>query len=277
MCTRIRFGPRSRRSFSYCHRVDAAGLKIDHVTIAGAKLEAIRDAFTAATGLPTEYGGRHANHATEMALTSFPDGSYLELMGIQAQADSAALAAHEWRKFLEDNSGPCAFAIRPGAPIRIAGKEPQRNGRTRPDGTRIEWEITDIGTGVRGTFFPFLIRDLTPRDNRAYLKGKPTTDRMLGVAKVVVGVRDLEAAIALYRNTFSLPAPRKERHTEFGADLAWFEDTPIVLAQGLASRPLADPAHCEIRRRAVRFHTASGWWTRRSIPGTLVRRSDLLD
>jgi len=217
--------------------INAAGLKIDHVTIAGAKLEAMRQAFTAATGLPTEYGGRHANHATEMALTSFPDGSYLELMGIQAEADSAALAAHEWRKFLENNSGPCAFAIRPGAPIRIAGKEPQRNGRTRPDGTRIEWEITDIGTGLRGTFFPFLIRDLTPRDNRAYLKGKPTTDRMLGVAKVVVGVRDLEAAIALYRNTFSLPAPRKERQMEFGADLAWFEGTPIVLAQGLATDP----------------------------------------
>lgn len=75
--------------------IGAAELKIDHVTVAGAKLESMRRAFTAATGLPTEYGGQHANHATEMALTSFPDGSYLEFMGIQAQADPAALADHE--------------------------------------------------------------------------------------------------------------------------------------------------------------------------------------
>ena len=215
--------------------INAAELKIDHVTVAGANLESMRQAFTAATGLATEYGGKHANRATEMALTSFPDGSYVELMGIQAQADPAAVSAHEWRKFLENNSGPCAFAIRAGTPAGIAGRRPQRNGRTRPDGTRLEWEITDIGPGVRGTFFPFMIRDLTPRENRAFLAGKPTTRQALGVTEVVVGVRDLEAAIALYRQTFQLPVPKRQRDAEFGADLAWFEGTPVLLAQGLAN------------------------------------------
>src|SRR5690242_19855307 len=124
--------------------VCAAELKIDHVTVAGAKLEVLRAAFTSATGLPTEYGGHHANHATEMALTSFPDGSYIELMGIQAQADPSAVAAHEWRKFLEGNAGPCAFAVRKDRSFAIAGRPPQRGGRTRPDGTRIEWEISNI-------------------------------------------------------------------------------------------------------------------------------------
>ncbi len=61
----------------------AAELKIDHVTLAGTRLEEMREAFSAATGIPTEYGGPHSNHATEMALASFPDGSYIELMGIQ--------------------------------------------------------------------------------------------------------------------------------------------------------------------------------------------------
>ena len=215
--------------------IGAAELKIDHVTVAGAKLESMRQAFTAATGLATEYGGHHANHATQMALTSFPDGSYVEFMGIQAQADPAAVSAHEWRKFLENNSGPCAFAIRAGAPVGIAAGAPQRNGRKRPDGTRLEWEITDIGPDVRGTFFPFLIRDLTPRENRAFLKGQPTTRKALGVAKVVVGVGDLDAAIALYRRAFRLSVPKRQRDAEFGAELAWFEGTPFVLAQGLAS------------------------------------------
>lgn len=215
--------------------IGAAELKVDHVTVAGATLESMRQAFTAATGLATEYGGQHANHATQMALTSFPDGSYVELMGIQAQADPAAVSAHKWRKFLENNSGPCAFAVRAGAPVGIAAGALQRNGRTRPDGTRLEWEITDIGPGVRGTFFPFLIRDLTPRENRAFLKGQPTTRKALGVAKVVVGVGDLDAAIALYRRAFRLSVPKRQRDAEFGAELAWFEGTPFVLAQGLAN------------------------------------------
>ena len=213
--------------------VCAADLKIDHVTVAGTNLEVLRAAFTAATGLPTEYGGRHANHATEMALTSFPDGSYIELMGIQAQADPSAVAAHEWRKLLENNAGPCAFAIRPGPVIRLDGKGPQRGGRTRPDGTRLEWEISDIGPGIRGTFFPFLIRDLTPRDRRAFPAGKPSTDRAQEIARVVVGVRDLEAAISLYRLTFQLASPKRQHDAEFGADLAWFEETPVVLAQAV--------------------------------------------
>lgn len=215
--------------------VCAADLKIDHVTVAGANLEALRAAFTTATGLPTEYGGRHANHATEMALTSFPDGSYLELIGIQAHADAAAVAAHEWRKFLQNNAGPCAFAIQPGPVIRLDGKGPQHGGRTRPDGTRLEWEISDIGPDIRGTFFPFLIRDITPRNRRAFLTGKPSTDRAQGIARVVVGVRDLEAAISLYRLTFQLAPPKRQRDAEFGADLAWFEETPVVLAQAVGS------------------------------------------
>src|SRR5882724_1591916 len=88
----------------------AAGLQIDHVTIAGTDLNAMRNAFSETTHIPTEYGGPHANHATEMALASFPDGSYLELMAIQPKADHDAVSAQPWNKFLRNNAGPCAFA-----------------------------------------------------------------------------------------------------------------------------------------------------------------------
>ena len=89
-----------------------AELKVDHVTVAGRDLRAMQRALRA-VGLPTEDGGPHSNHATEMALLSFPDGSYLELIAIQPQADPAAVAAHAWRKFLEGDAGPCAWAVRP--------------------------------------------------------------------------------------------------------------------------------------------------------------------
>jgi hypothetical protein len=220
----------------------AVDMKIDHVTVAGARLDEMRKAFSVAADIPTEYGGPHSNHATEMALASFPDGSYIELMGIQQRADPAAVAAHTWSRFLRDNAGPCAFALRvtdvnaeirrlSNAGIRVGDAE--KSGRNRPDGVSLSWETADVGTGSRGSFFPFLIRDFTPRENRVYPSGKPTSTRFRGVGLVVVGVRSLEGSIAQYRKAFQLPEPKRQRDESFGADLAWFEGTPVVLAAGL--------------------------------------------
>jgi hypothetical protein len=220
----------------------ASDLRIDHVTIAGAKLDQMRQTFSSATGIAPEYGGAHANRATEMALVSFPDGSYLELMGLQTRADPAAVAAHTWSKFLRNNLGPCAFALRVAdvgvelARLNAAGIEvgqPEKSGRSRPDGFALSWETADVGPGARGSLFPFLIRDLTPREKRVYPAGAPTATRFSGVAKVVIGVANLDEAIAQYRRAYSLDPPKRQRDEVFGADLAWFEGTPIVLARGL--------------------------------------------
>jgi catechol 2,3-dioxygenase-like lactoylglutathione lyase family enzyme len=232
-----------------------AELKIDHVTLAGTRLEEMRKAFSAATGISAEYGGRHSNHATEMALASFPDGSYLELMGIQQGADAAAVTSHVWSRFLQENAGPCAFALRvpdvnaeiqrlSSTGIRVGATE--KSGRTRPDGVALSWETADDGPGPRGSLLPFLIRDFTPRENRVYPSGKPTTTRFNGVGLVVIGVHDLDQSIALYRKAFQLPEPRHHRDASFGADLAWFEGTPVALATPLA--PVSWLAH-----RVARF------------------------
>jgi hypothetical protein len=219
-------------------------LDIDHATVAGTNLDAMRKAFTAVAGVPTEYGGPHSNHATEMAVVSFPDGSYLELMGIQAKPDPAAVAAHVWSRFLKNNAGPCAFAVRvPDLTAEVRQLKstgttvdaPEPGGRTRPDGSKLVWQTVNVGPGRRGSLFPFLIADLTPRENRAYPSGKPTTERFGGIAKVVVGVIDLEGAIAQYRKALKLAAPLRQTDAAFGADLAWFEGTPVVLAQGLSN------------------------------------------
>jgi hypothetical protein len=219
-----------------------AEMKIDHVTVAGVSVEEMRKAFTGATAIPTEYGGPHSNHTTEMALASFPDGSYIELMGLQQKADPAAVTAHTWGQFLRDNGGPCAFALRvadvnseirrlSSAGIRVGAAE--KSGRTRPDGVALQWETADVGSGPRGSLFPFLIRDFTPRDNRVYPSGKPTSTGFRGVGVVVIGVHDLEGSIAQYRKAFQLPEPKRQRDFSFGADLAWFEGTPVALAASL--------------------------------------------
>ena len=60
----------------------SADLHVDHVTIAGRDLKALRAEFASA-GIRTDYGGKHTNGLTEMALASFADGSYLELIAAQ--------------------------------------------------------------------------------------------------------------------------------------------------------------------------------------------------
>ncbi|MBZ5575616.1 MAG: VOC family protein [Acidobacteriia bacterium] len=215
----------------------AAELQVDHVTVAGRDLGAMRRAFEAA-GLVDEYGGPHANHATEMALASFPDGSYLELIAIQPQADPAAVAANQWHGCLEGDGGPCGWAVRPAdltaeaSRLRAAGVSVtavMKSGRRRPDGVQLEWETAQVGRG-NGNFFPFLIHDFTPRERRAYPSGKPTTTAFSGIVRVVLAVKDLDAAIAQYQQAYGLAAPQRQDDAGFGAKLAWFAGTPVILA-----------------------------------------------
>jgi hypothetical protein len=210
----------------------AADIKIDHVTLAGSNLKQMQ-ASLAALGIPTEYGGPHANGATEMALAAFPDGSYLELIAWKGNPDPD----HYWAKQMTGNAGPTAWAVRSddvsaeAARLKASGvnvSPPTRSGRTRPDGFRLEWETARVGSEPNGTFFPFLIRDLTPREART---GKPILNQSLtGIKQVVIAVGDLKSSIARFRQAFDLPAPSVENGR------ASFTGTPIVLIKGDANR-----------------------------------------
>ena len=215
-------------------QLGAAELTVDHVTIAGRNLPELRQMFADA-GVPTEYGGNHSNGMTQMALSSFGDGSYLELIAPQTGAD---VAPHYWGKFMIDQAGPCAWAIAtkdlPGDlnRLREAGIEvqPQKSGRKRPDGVELKWEASNVGPGPQGSFFPFLIQDETPREHRVYPQGKATTDTISGVRYAVVAVADLSSAVAKYRRAFGLGEPQTQVDSSLGARLAWFPETPVVLA-----------------------------------------------
>ena len=215
-----------------------ANLSIDHVIVAGKDLKSMQ-AKLATLGIPTEYGGRHNNHATEMALVSFPDGSYLELLAIQPDANPRALVAYVWNRQLREDAGPCAWAARlddVGAEVKrlkaagVSVGEAVRDGRNRPDGTRLEWEATQVGDDPRGTYFPYLERDLTPRALRAFPRGKPTTQDFNGVAAVVIAVRNLDAAIKRFRQAYDMPPPIRQSDPEFGTQLAQLGNLPVILA-----------------------------------------------
>jgi hypothetical protein len=218
-----------------------ADSKIDHVTIAGSDLKQMQ-ARLASVGIASVYGGAHSNRATEMALVSFPDGSYLELMGVPPNADAQAVSAHVWGKLLKENAGPVAWAMRTKnlaaevSRLKAAGVAvgtPAGSGRVRPDGVHLEWQTSDIGEGIRGAFFPFLIEDKTPRAQRVYPQGKPVTREFRGVALIVIAVRSLDDAIKRYHQAFNEPPPIKQIDAGFGAHLALLGNLPVVLAQPL--------------------------------------------
>ena len=215
----------------------AADLRVDHATLAGLDLKGMQQELAAA-GLPSEYGGKHANHATEMATISFPDGSYLELISRQPDFDPKSFAAHAWAKYIETNAGPCAWAVRPvefkeelkrlkSAGVNMDDVAP--SGRQRPDGVRLDWETAQVH-GDRGAFFPFLIHDITPHENRVYPSGKPSAPELSGITQVVIAVKDLDGAIAIYRKAFGLAEPVRRTDSALGANTAAFTGTPVVLA-----------------------------------------------
>lgn len=224
-------------------------LKVDHATICGSDLDALRGAFTS-LGLAPDFGGPHGNGVTQMALIGFDDGSYLELIAPVKANDPKLEAGSDWGKFILGNAGPCAWAVGSSdlsgdveqlkkAGLKIDG--PSDGSRKKPDGTTIEWQTAKVGDGPAGSVFPFMIQDKTPRELRvrpsASVKGGPLT----GIAMVVIGVKDLNAAIASFRKAYGSAAPKIEDHKDFAAKLAYFEGTPVVLATPLdASSWLAD-------------------------------------
>ena len=100
--------------------------------------------------------------------------------------DPQAVAAHAWGKQMENQAGPCAWAVRVKdfdaevKRLREAGVTvgaPVRGGRARPDGARLEWETAQVGEEPSGTFFPFLIRDLAIRWFQRYAAQRCIADR----------------------------------------------------------------------------------------------------
>jgi catechol 2,3-dioxygenase-like lactoylglutathione lyase family enzyme len=200
----------------------------------------MRRAF-ASLGLPADYGGPHANGVTHMALLGFEDGSYLELIAPLKPIHTSGLVSG-WDKLMAGNAGACAWAIATTdirkeverlntAGIRTRGPEP--GGRKKPDGTQISWETASIGEGAPGANLPFMIADKTPRNLRAQASAGLKGTGLTGIAVVVLGVTDLDSAIALYRKAYAWPEPKIEDHKDFGSTLAYFPGTPVVLAAPL--------------------------------------------
>jgi hypothetical protein len=213
-------------------------LKVDHVTMCGSNLDIMRRSLAAA-GLPSDYGGPHANRATHMALVGFEDGSYLELIAPLAPEAAASGMMASWANFMRDDAGPSAWAVASAdihadverlSAAGIPALGPDSGGRTRADGTALQWEIATLGTGPAGSLLPFMIQDKTSRALRVQPSAALKGSAISGVAAVVLGVRDLEEAAAQFRKAYGWAEPLAEEYPEMDVSLAHFPGTPVILA-----------------------------------------------
>jgi hypothetical protein len=61
-----------------------------------------------------------------------------------------------------------------------------------------------------------------------------------GISKVVIAVKDMGNSVQLYQRAYNLPAPITQDDSDFGAKLAWFKGTPVILAAPSSDKsPLA--------------------------------------
>jgi len=80
---------------------------------------------------------------------------------------------------------------------------------------------------------PFMIQDHTARNLRVQPSASVQGSGLSGIAVVILGVTDLDAAVALFRKAYGWEAPSLEIHPEFGARMAYFPGTPVMLAAPL--------------------------------------------
>lgn len=214
-------------------------MQIDHVTIAGRSLDALRQQFDA-LGLPNDYGGTHANGVTHMATLGLADGSYIELISTLTPDQPSPW----WEPFIHSDAGPCAWAVEVddvaatairakaiGVPVR----GPIEMGRARPDGKQVEWDLAFLDEGEPGTRLPFVIKDRTPRDWRIAPSPALAALGLTGIARVIAATPSLANAIEGYHAVFSLtPAGSPQSYAVHGVRAIDFADAPLTLVEPIA-------------------------------------------
>lgn len=169
---------------------------IDHIVILVDDLdEAIRQ-YTD-LGFAVSPGGKHPRY-THNALFAIGDGSYVELISFY-ELDGAD--AHRWFKYRQHGGGLIDYAVASDdvdadmARATAAGvvyTGPNAGARSRPDGIEIAWKTATPSPNNAATT-PFLIEDISDRSLR--VPDAPNPNGVTGIAKLIIGVKDLEAAV----------------------------------------------------------------------------------
>jgi catechol 2,3-dioxygenase-like lactoylglutathione lyase family enzyme len=171
---------------------------IDHIVIVVADLDAAMADYRA-LGFTVVAGGANPS-GTHNALIAFGDGAYLELAAFREPKP-----AHPWWARLEQGGGLIDVCLQSddlqadAAAFRAAGidmSDPVPMSRTRPDGYAVKW-VLSIPRASYPCAIPFLIEDVTPRDERVP-RERRHDNRAIGLGVATAAVADIEAARRCY-------------------------------------------------------------------------------
>ena len=137
-------------------------------------------------------GGQHPV-GSHNALIAFRDGSYLEIIAFYRDA-----VDHRWWDPLRKGERPVDLGFQTDdlrgdtEKLRAAGvaiNNPVPWSRKRPDGYELKW-LLSLATGSHRGVAPFLIEDVTPRDERLPRQFEHPNG-IVGIDKVTVAVGEL--------------------------------------------------------------------------------------
>lgn len=207
--------------------------RFDHAVIAVRDLDEAMRTY-ARLGFAVSRGGRHPGHGTENAIIRF-GLDYLELLTVtdEQQARAQGLNRAALADFLSERAGGLVgYALASddidadAARLRAFGQAvegPFPMQRQRPDGTTLAWQLTVPGGVAWRRPWPFLIHWQTP-DAERLAREQPGTqpNGTTGVMGVSVVVRDLDGAIALYRDGLGLALVSRDISDGLAAERATF-------------------------------------------------------
>ena len=177
-------------------------LGIDHIVVAVKDLDAATADYQR-LGFTVVPGGRHPV-GTYNGLIPFADGSYIELISFYRENPD-----HRWWAALKRAEGLVDFCMRTDDPrgdtekFRAAGvdmNDPVPWARTRPDGYELKWRLS-LALGSERGVVPFLIEDLTPREERVP-QNVEHANGARGIGAVLVAVDDLAMVARWYESAF---------------------------------------------------------------------------
>ena len=209
---------------------------VDHLVIV------VNDLRQAATdyeklGFTVVPGGKHPVGSHNM-LISFSDGSYLELIGFYRDATD-----HRWWQPLQTGERLVDYCLQTDdlqgdtRKLRAAGvaiNDPVPWSRTRPDGYDLKW-ILSLATGSHRGFAPFLIQDVTPRNERIPQRFDHKNGA-IGIDTVIVALDELSQVDRWYTAVLGQGGKTMTR-PELGAEGLRFQIGPHSIEFLMPSNP----------------------------------------
>jgi catechol 2,3-dioxygenase-like lactoylglutathione lyase family enzyme len=134
-------------------------LRLDHVIMPVANLDAAARRLDEELGLGSVEGGRHEAFGTANRIVPLGD-AYLEVVGVVEPEVAAATPFGQWVKAAAARGGLAAYALSTpdaDAMARRLGGAVIPGERLRPDGNVLRWRLAGLQSALAEPFLPFFL------------------------------------------------------------------------------------------------------------------------